>query len=80
MARPLAHRIGIDTIKIAHRGGGNPQLMLSAKSLIGLDVLTEAPKLAATLARSRLLTSLKVAERLTDSQPMVLSQTPTLPR
>src|SRR5580658_2804806 len=47
--------------KIAHRGGGNPQLMLSMISLIDLDVRTETPTLAATLARSRLLRSLKVA-------------------
>src|SRR6266536_6706917 len=43
MARPLAHRIGIDTIKIAHRGGGNPKLMLSAISLIDLEVRRETP-------------------------------------
>ena len=49
--------------KIAHRGGGNPQLMLSAISLIDLDVRTETPTLAATLARSRLLRSLNGGEQ-----------------
>ena len=68
MAGPLAQRIGIDTIKIAHRGGGNPKLMLSAISLIDVDVSHEDGHSGSYMGQKSASDKSQGGEGLTESQ------------